>query len=339
MNPQPARLEEAAEWFVTLQGRDGSDLPADELRRWEQWIAEPANHEAFDRLASVWAESGAMQRPALPGRAALAADRFEGSQSVADWLTESSRARRTYRPAVAAAALAALAIGGGAYWLVARSPGQADVYQTSRGEHREIRLPDGSKVTLGAGSVLSTQYTEHRRAVVLDRGEVLFTVANDPSRPFVVKAGKATITALGTAFNVLRSTDRVVVTVTEGKVEVRSGRTAKPARLTRGEQMTYDAKGQGSAVAAADPAMVTAWRDGRLRYRREPLRRVIEDVNRYSQRRIAVDPAVAGLEFTGVVFHDQIPQWTAGLERIFPVQIVDTGADTVLIRPRAEDED
>ncbi|MEH3160166.1 MAG: FecR domain-containing protein [Sphingomonas taxi] len=65
-----------------------------------------------------------------------------------------------------------------------------------------IRLDDGSTVTLGAQTVLTVGFTRERRQLALERGEALFEVAHDRSRPFVVQTPFGAVTAVGTAFDV-----------------------------------------------------------------------------------------------------------------------------------------
>lgn len=65
-----------------------------------------------------------------------------------------------------------------------------------------VDLPDGSRVFLNEGATL--QYDgagEEQREVTLE-GEGYFDVAADNNRPFLVNAGKVTVTVLGTSFNV-----------------------------------------------------------------------------------------------------------------------------------------
>jgi hypothetical protein len=68
---------------------------------------------------------------------------------------------------------------------------------------------------------LEVRPSENLRAVEHTKGEALFKVAKDPARPFKVRAGDATIIAVGTEFNVERDSDRAVVSVTEGRVVVK----------------------------------------------------------------------------------------------------------------------
>ncbi len=59
------------------------------------------------------------------------------------------------------------------------------------------------------------------RQFELVKGRALFTVAHDPTRPFIVNAGELTIRAIGTAFNVYKTIeDRVLISVSEGKVQI-----------------------------------------------------------------------------------------------------------------------
>ena len=348
------RLEEASDWFVRLQSEP---LGADELGRWEQWLALPANEQAFAKIEQLWSGTGGLAGMPLPSREAVARDRYDGAVPVRTWLDDrrggSSAApdivRRYAWYATAAAAAVLLAVA--SLVIVQRSGAPAEqfrTYETRTAKHLEIPLLDGSRIALGARSSLSVFYSGSQRAVVLAGGEAMFEVAPDRDRPFVVVAGRGTITALGTAFNVDHGRDRVVVTVTEGVIEVarrplagEAGRqTNHPARVqavrvAAGERVVYDADGRLGEVESADAEAATAWRSGRLRYRAESLKYVIADVNRYSYREIVVaDPAIAELAFTGTVFQDQIDEWLAGLEAVFPVEAVPADDGRVRLQAR-----
>jgi transmembrane sensor len=101
----------------------------------------------------------------------------------------------------------------GGFWLGAYDRAQPDTlaFQTSAGERRAFDLPDGSRITLDADSVLNVQMLPDRRSLQLARGEAYFEVAKDAARPFLVRAGGAVVRAVGTAFDVRMSVDRTVV--------------------------------------------------------------------------------------------------------------------------------
>ena len=348
------RTEEAAEWFARLHAEE---LRNEELAAWEQWLADPDNERAFSGVERLWTAAPEFAGLDLPSAAELANDRYDGSQPVQDWLEEnvSAETRRhswisSRLPSLALAAMVALIAVGMVIlnpWRDA-APEISRTYVTATGEHRELDLTDGSKIVLGARSSVQVNYSDRLRSVTLLRGQAFFEVAGDPDRPFAVAAGTGTITAVGTAFNVERSAERVVVTVTEGKVEVAqasppdavaSGSTPVPvmrvARLTRSERMVYDAEGHWSDVERTDLAAAIAWREGRLHYRAEPLRHVLTGVNRYSTREIViVDPALGDLTFTGTVFENRIDEWLYGLEDIFPIEVSEASVSRIELRAR-----
>ena len=90
------------------------------------------------------------------------------------------------------------------------------------GEQKTITLPDNSVVQLNTNSRLQFDYRGQARAVYLHQGEVHFSVAKNPDRPFEVYAGTGRVRAIGTAFSVTLNdrSDEVNVLVTEGVVEI-----------------------------------------------------------------------------------------------------------------------
>lgn len=106
---------------------------------------------------------------------------------------------------------------GSAWWFWAQ---RGILYETALGEHRTVVLDDGSRVDLNTATHLTVHLSRDRRAVALETGEVLFEVAPDPARPFVVTAGALRIRDIGTRFDVDRRPERVTVAVLEGRVQI-----------------------------------------------------------------------------------------------------------------------
>jgi len=344
--------ETAANWLVVLKG---SDLSPAMFNRWERWMAEPAHRQAFAEVQELWELMGELQ-PVHPSDAEVAADTYDSSTSV--WAFEEKqkvvqlRQRRDRRVKVAwmslAAVVSTVAIGLGISKIALSPPDHrtagVTLYATEPAQHENVVLIDGSQIQMGARTAVTTNVTRENRLVVLDRGEALFQVAHDPKRPFRVLAGAGVITAVGTAFNVRRLDGTVVVTVTEGTVEVAPARTVNARsgaefphgqRVTRGESISYDAEGKLSDVRTVDPKMATAWRDGQLEYRSEPLNRVVQDVNRYSRTAVMIEDSAAGeILYSGTVFERDINDWLAALGKVFPeLEVVHRDHD-VLIRTR-----
>src|SRR5581483_2328013 len=77
-------------------------------------------------------------------------------------------------------------------------------YSSGIGEMRKVVLPDGSVMTLNTQSEVRAHYTRHSREIHLAKGEVLFDVAHDATREFVVRIDSWSVVAVGTAFDVRR---------------------------------------------------------------------------------------------------------------------------------------
>jgi len=369
------RLEEATRWFVILQQ---PDLSVRALNAWKRWESKPENRQVFDELERLWVALDEIDPPAMPSHPAILEDDYDGSESVARWrarrlkvaplkAAESPLARAEVASPnagphrvwyyFAAAATLFVSIAAGLLFLVqdrlrgAQPESELEVFETSVGEHRDVKLSDGSTIQLGARSSLSLTMSERYRTVVLNSGEAAFSVAHDTRRPFNVMVGNGMITAVGTAFNVRRrDDDQVIVTVTEGVVQVTPNVVdsksespslgATPAslrhqRLERGQQVSYGEDGRLTSIRAVDDNAVT-WHDGRLHYRQEPLRNIVPDINRYSHKPIVLGDRAAGdLLFTGTVFERDIDEWIANLGSIYPfLEVTQTDANNVLIRTK-----
>lgn len=327
-------LQEAAQWSLELST---GDIPVERIVQWQQWLAASEAHRtAFDRIQATWntVDRYATGAIAWPSDAELASDAYDGSVPVSAWRTRvaAKRSSRPWRPpswltaglaAGAVAAAAALVL----LPIMQPAPPVVTVVETTSGESREVPLADGSIINAGAQSVLWATLSDDSREVTLERGEAFFRVAKDPARPFTVKAGATSVAAVGTAFNVRRAGERVVIGVSEGIVKVDAHiageAVMRTARLSAGQQLSIDAADGGARVVNVDVSSIAAWRQGLLLYRSEPLRSVIADVDRYSARDIVIaDPQVADLRVIGTVFANDVDSWLQSLETALPVHVV-----------------
>lgn len=320
-NTDPAA--EAAEWFIRL--RD-DDLAEEDYRDWQQWLAvSPANKQAFAKAEKCW--------QALDNITDLP---WNSAGSIA--ATSGGRWHGRLLPFVAAMAatiLIALSVG---IFLQKDSPTgpEATTYQTARSQHRTVRLEDGSKINLGARSIVNVNYTRDVRHLTLVRGEAIFSVAKNKHRPFIVHVGKGTVTAVGTKFNIHSGNRGVTVTVLEGIVEVNpdlnKSTPAPLAKVPAGKAVSYDNQGDISPVVKSNVAAAISWEKGLLVRVDTPLASVIADVNRYSSREIIIgDPALDNIRFTGTVLSDGIDNWLRGLSVAYPIKVLDSGRDAILL--------
>lgn len=131
-----------------------------------------------------------------------------------------------------------------------------------RGVKSSFNLPDGSKVMLNAGSSLKyvRGFESHQRFIELD-GEAFFEVAKDISRPFKVKSGNSTTTALGTSFNIKAYADMPLdISLISGKVEVLiSSEENQVFELEKGQAIQIKQGSERARVYTFDEDLILAW--------------------------------------------------------------------------------
>lgn len=264
---------EALGWLIRV-----NDPTFEEWEDWEAWMAaEPAHADAYWRLAE--AEGDAVE--ALKAAPAPTVHRVMPRRAFA-----------LPRRSAIAAAVAVLAVGGA--WIGWNQRAQPWIIETAPGETRTVALDDGSTVSLAGGTRLVLD-RKRPRDVDLEAGRALFEVTHDEVRPFVVQVADATLTDLGTTFDVTRLADGARVSVSEGVVQV--DRRGATATLNAGDGVMVTPRGLETREVAAED--VAAWREGRLSYTGETLSVVAEDLSRALNRPILVSPSVAGRRFSG----------------------------------------
>ncbi len=320
---EDARRGAAADWLVRLQS---ADLTETEALRFDSWLAvHPANAVAYDQVLSVTLELEA----AAPGIARAL---------KATPLRRSTPTRRGWFVAGGLAAAATLAVA--VMPFSALRPAATQTYVTAKGEHRTVRLADGSVLDLNAGSALSVTLARDARQVTLMQGEAVFDVAPDKARPFLIAAGDRTVRVVGTRFDVRRRDGQLSVTVERGLVEVRPTEAAAAAgaaigsrafRLHPGQRLDHAEGAPDVRVSAADPAQVFAWRTGRLIYRDQPLGDVIADLNQQFPRPIVLeDPALASTRVSGVLVLDDQAAVIRRLALLAPIKALPSARGVLL---------
>ena len=325
------RYEQAAQWLLKVQAEGAPPELFAEMLAWCD--ADPANKLAMEKIEEAWAISGeARVEPALTQASRVTYER------VSRWMRQrfGSHGGLLVAGSMAALVLAAIVAAVALSDMLERGAATSDRIATSRGAHDSAKLADGSTVELGGKSSVSVVFSPLSRVVVAEDGEAFYRVVKDPARPFVVRAGPVTVTAVGTAFSVRRTGDSVSVVVTEGEVDVRADAAASAVRVSAGQLVRYDrgAMTRSDSVAAE---VATSWRDGRLQFVDEPLRLVIASVNRYSPRELLIsDPSIEELRFTGTVFEKGVDSWLHGVEAVFPVRVVEIDHRRVMLTPASD---
>lgn len=327
--------------------------------------SDEASEKFIERLYGQWtAEDQAALEARLENDAAFAAAWrcVEGSWRALDTHAEApelmayraeaistmrhANARRWVRPArvhwtltkgAVAAGIAGLALLGTA-WQLSPYGYRSGEYRTAIGEQRIVELDDQSRITIDAATRLQVQFSNDARNVRLYEGQAHFSVAKDPARPFKVIAGNRTIVALGTVFTVEYVDRRVHVALLEGRVAVlpeAASQTSAPIELAAGEELRVARDGRTVVMPKADLEAATAWREGKVIFRTEPLGEAVGRMNRYSQLQMQIDdPALAAKKISGVFEAGDTRGFVNALQTYLPVAVEYSDSDTVRLELR-----
>jgi ferric-dicitrate binding protein FerR (iron transport regulator) len=215
-------------------------------------------------------------------------------------------ARRQMILKIAAAALIVIGIASALLYINSQKGNGTMVTVVSAADerNREVALPDGSKVWLNRNSRLSfaSEFTTDSRNVKL-RGEAFFDIIPDPSKPFIIDAGKANIRVLGTSFNVITDNSRneVEVFVRKGKVLLSDISGEESIILEPGYVGTSGAKATGRVLN--ENRNYLSWKTDTLVYNGESLNVVFSDLKRVFNINIYTsDPSVADKSLTTTFF-------------------------------------
>lgn len=267
---------QAISWVIRV-----GDPDFDDWGTFEAWLAEsPAHATAYHAVAAAQAEMAEALAAGAPRPKLAPAPRRA-------W-------RRASWAGGALAASLALMIGV-ASW---QSSPESRVFETGPGRQSAIALTDGSRITLN-GNTRLTMSAGDERAIQLDRGEALFSVHHDAARPFSVTVAGATITDVGTIFNVVREKSATRVTVAEGAVIWNPAREA--VHVGPGQYLRAQDGSTSLELARVETDAIGGWTRGRLSYDGVPLETVAADVSRALGVEVTVAPGAARRPVRGML--------------------------------------
>lgn len=298
---------EAARW-VERMSRAAQD--SETAAEFDRWIAgDPRHVESYARLAAIWQSPDldqALREVSTPSRPRNDNDDPRRHGEDGDKPGTRARAERSayfapfglaLRPRLLAPLAASLL---GLALLVPLALGllaPETHYTTPRGQDRSVLLTDGTRIRLSGGTRLSVRLTPWSRTVSMERGEAFFDVAHERIRRFSVDTGSASVTVLGTAFDIdLLAGNGREIRVYRGLVSVAADN--GEWRLPAGTRLIV-AGGQAHSfhdVRESRPDWIDGWYDAQD----TPLARLIEHINRTTAQPIQLsDPSLGELRITG----------------------------------------
>lgn len=162
---------------------------------------------------------------------------------------------------------------------------------TPLGGQYQVRLPDGSKVWLNAGSTLQypVSFAGKKQRIVALTGEGYFEIAENKSQPFSVITPREVVHILGTHFNVMAYPDErnVETTLLQGAVAI--SHQGSETTLQQGGQQARLSKDGSMTVASVDAIDYIAWKNGLIRLRHADIPTVMRQISRWYNVGITYD--------------------------------------------------
>ena len=300
---------EAAAWIARL---DRGELSEEDRSAIRDWIDRSPEHYALiSRLAGIWSDlDGLVEILAEVEPHTTTRGAHHGPRPIT-WFTPAKVV--VFSTVIIAVVIGVLFTNNENYRSVTVEglSWQAS-YLTEIGEQQTVALRDGSRVQLNTDTIIDVDFDDRQRKIRLVKGEALFEVIHNQSRPFLVYVGTNVIRAVGTAFVVKLIENGVEVTIKEGRVELKSlkddtqDRSKKEliiasAMIDAGQTVKLNKEIQTlQEIATEEIDRKLAWRDGLIIFSGEPLDYVVEEINRYTNIKfIITDPELSMLRIGG----------------------------------------
>ncbi len=304
------------------------ELTTDEMRALIRWIEmSDSNKRCFDEYCEIWITTRAsIKNPGYDFREGFR--KFKQTIAANETMGPGIKTIHVFKRLSRYAALfiIAFSVSGFLFYTIGKNRANHQKQSFSElfvpiGSHARFSLPDGTTVTLNAGSRL--QYDNRfgiKDRVVQLEGEGYFVVAKDKKRPFTVKTSDLNIVALGTIFNVKAYSEekRIETTLVEGSVrieEITAKNSAREIVLTPNQRLTFFMK---------DSALVEET-SGSIE-RTENSTKLLQDQKTSTIPRIVTEdvdviPVISWKENRWIFEKQSLAQIAIELERKFDVQI------------------
>ena len=300
---------QAASWFA----RNRNEVGTQDRKAFAAWHAVPAHARAYAEFEQLWADLAQLQQLNKP-------------------LALPKRKPSLWRPALAMAAALLCAV------LATSIGAPRELYHNQVATHakgvRTLNLPDGSTLYVNANTHIRVDFSAHQRVLHLDKGQLYIEVAADKERPLYVQAGESSVRVVGTAFDVRRGQQQLVVSVAHGQVAFAPNGESPVTLLDAQQRASYNyAKGtvQSQSLSAEE---IADWRSGHLSFRNRELASLIDELSLYRpQTPLQVSKAVAQLKVSGNLDVSDPDALLNALPALLPVKTVLSADGIMRIEP------
>ncbi|MCR8560233.1 FecR domain-containing protein [Mucilaginibacter sp. BJC16-A38] len=192
-------------------------------------------------------------------------------------------------------------------------------------------LPDGSSVTLNNGSQLI--YPNHFRGshrLVQLSGEAFFKITHDKTKPFIIKINTATVSVVGTSFNVRNIKGKTEVIVETGIVKVKAN--GKEVLLHPGQKVIADEHTADLVVQETRGSLYNYYMTNALVCAQTPLHELVDKLNQVYNSHILIDnKQLDNLPITTTFKGQSLQQVLNVIAETFKIKVEKSG-DQILLK-------
>ncbi|MCM1177872.1 MAG: FecR domain-containing protein [Bacteroidales bacterium] len=230
---------------------------------------------------------------------------------------------------ISAASVAAMLAGAVVYGISCHFFGSGDEKQrfaveAPMGAYSKVLLPDGTKVWLNAGSVLSYDSDFNREYRDIDlNGEAYFEVMHDAAKPFRVHADGCSFTVLGTKFNIKAYADNGMVqtVLVEGSLRFENEETRDI--MSPGEMILWNPSEKTYSKEKVNARQYCSWINGVVLYDSITLPELLQRLSREYNVNICLDTDLFNGKSFRVSYTDgeSVDAIFSALSRILPIAV------------------
>ncbi|MEY4902902.1 MAG: hypothetical protein RLZZ292_717 [Bacteroidota bacterium] len=213
--------------------------------------------------------------------------------------------------------------------------------QTAYGETQNVKLPDGSDVTLNANSTISYPKTwtigEDRNVTL--KGEAFFVVNEQGTSAhhdrFIVHTAELDVQVLGTRFNVNTYHPQTQVVLQKGSVEIvtKQNKQEKKYNLVPGQRAIFDKQKDVVEIAPVNSNAYIGWKDKKFIFDNTPLSEVALMIeNTYGIKVSIQEKELAAKKISGEIPINEKKSLFLALSTLYSLKIEEQGNKLTISR-------
>ncbi len=307
---------------------------------WYQWLKDHPEKDNEIKEARKLILLQRFKHAAIPNtRLAAIRENIKAKKGSSPAIAISKPAKSWFWYKVAASLVIAIMAGISIYLLKFDYP---RTVATGYGQIKEIMLPDSSKVTLNANSMVeySPDWTKGKVREIWLEGEAFFNVEklaickknrqDSAFTKFIVHVDGLDVEVVGTQFNVNNRNGAVKVVLNEGKVRIKAN-DGKQVNMMPGEMLTYSVKSKDLLKSLVNPKKHISWKNKHLIFEAQPLQELADILEtNFGINVVFANPMLANRKITTTLPADNLEVILEALQTVYDIRIKKEG-NTVLL--------